>query len=367
MLISTFLGSLYDKVLVLGNKKYWFLGLGLVFLVVVVINGIAIVPQEPYQRLSENPFSTRTDIHFWNYFQETLLLPVIANFLKLTSPLTFNLLCMLIIIGGYSLFAFLVFHRWGASVSLIFSTLLITSPLTTVILTWLGMPDGLTLALLIPLLFTNSFPLIFSLTVFGAANHFIFIIAAIEIFILRWLIRDTIDIRHLLLALIGGLTGLAVVQIFHNSYQIEVVSRSSFVLLKSMEDWLALNVRHLPMSVFSLFNMNWFALIVCYMMFFKQDKRFYLAVLFILNLNYGITFFSLDTTRIFSMLSWGVFATVIFHSYRIALDHSSEHKKQFLQALILIGIISIFTPRYFSWAGDIHTTPFYDFLKRLIL
>ena len=74
MLISTFLDDLYEKFLRLGRSRFWLLFLGLVFLIVIFINGIGIVPEEPYQRLSENPFITRTDIHFNNYWQENPLM-----------------------------------------------------------------------------------------------------------------------------------------------------------------------------------------------------------------------------------------------------------------------------------------------------
>ena len=76
MLLSSLLDGLYQTVSDLGRKRYWFLIPGLLLLIVVVINGVAIVPEEPYQRLSQDPFSTRTDIHFNNYWQENPLLPL---------------------------------------------------------------------------------------------------------------------------------------------------------------------------------------------------------------------------------------------------------------------------------------------------
>ncbi|HSO13146.1 MAG TPA: hypothetical protein VLT51_12275, partial [Anaerolineales bacterium] len=122
MLISTFLNSLYEQTLKLGRSKFWLLVLGLIFLAVIFINGIGIVPEEPYQRLSENPFITRTDIHFRNNFQETLLLPLLAFYLRLTTPLTFNILCYVIIAGGYAVFTGYAYHRWGSLPAMTFST-----------------------------------------------------------------------------------------------------------------------------------------------------------------------------------------------------------------------------------------------------
>ena len=366
MLISTFLDGLYEKTLGLGKSKFWLLVLSLIFLIVILINGIGIVPEEPYQRLSENPFITRTDIHFNNYWQENPLLPVIAYYLGLSSPNAFSFLCFAIFTGAFLLFALLSSHRWGSAPALIFSTLLITSPLTTVMFTWLGTPDGLTVALTIPFLFTHSSLLIFFLSVLGAANHPAFMITAIEILVLRWAGRDDIKIKHILISGIGLAISYGMIQLLLAINQIEIVSRTDFMLLMDLGEWLKMNALNFPITLFSLFNVQWLILFLCLVMFFKRGRLFYSLVLAALLVNYGFTFFTLDTTRIFSLLSWGILFECIFHSYKLASTENAnnpEVQKQFLQSLILIGIASFIAPRYFSWAGEIHTTPFYQFMR----
>lgn len=368
MLISTFLDGLYEGTLRLGRGKFWLPFLGLVFLVVILINGIGVVPEEPYQRLSENPFITRTDIHFNNYWQENPLLPVIAFYLGLTSPLAFGILCFVIITGAFLLFTLLSRRRWGSAAALIFSTLLITSPLTTVMLTWLGTPDGLTLALTVPFLFTHSGLLIFFLSIFGAMNHPTFMIAVLEILALRWAARDKVNFKHLIAAGVGLAAGYALVRLFIEANQIEIVSRADFMLLRSWEEWLKLNAQNFPMSFASLFNIHWMILPLCLVMFFKRDRFFYSLALVLLLVNYGFTFFTLDTTRIFSLLSWGVLFVCIFRSFELAVSDQEtvpQVQKQFMQSLTLIAIASFIAPRYFSWAGEIHTTPFYEFLRKV--
>jgi hypothetical protein len=368
MLLSTLLDVVYEKILKLGKSKFWFLFLGLVFLFVILINGIGIVPEAPYQRLSENPFITRTDIHSSNYWQESPLLPIIAYYLKLTSPLTFNILCFVIIACVYALFAGFTFYRWGSSQALIFSTILVTSPLTTIFLSWVGTPDGLTVALTIPFLFTHSSLLVFCLAVFGMANHPTFFIAVIEILILRWAARDEIKIRHILSTAAGVIVGYGLTQLFLAGNEIDVVSRFDFMQLKTLDIWAKMNIHNLPMSMFSLFNIHWLIFLVCALMFFKKDKRFYSLVLLALLVNYEITFFTIDTTRVFSLISWGVLFECIFHSYKFAAIENDfkSYQKQFLQALILIGIVSFVAPRYFSWMGEIHTTPFYESIRKIL-
>ena len=368
MLISTFLDDLYEKFLRLGRSRFWLLFLGLVFLIVIFINGIGIVPEEPYQRLSENPFITRTDIHFNNYWQENPLLPLIAHYLRLTAPTAFNILCFVILTGAFLSFALLSSHRWGSAPSLIFSTLLITSPLTTVILTWLGTPDGLTLLLTVPFLFTGSSLLLFFLSVLGAANHPAFMIAVIEILALRWAARDGVKFKHILMAGLGLAAGYGLVRWFLTVNQIEIVSRVDFMLLMNAGEWLKMNALNFPMSLASLFNVHWLILVICLVMFFKRDRIFYSLALFFLLVNSAFTVFTLDTTRIFALLSWGVLFECMFHSYSLARtdkDANPQVERQFLQSLVVVGMFSLIAPRYFSWLGEVHTTPFYQFLRKV--
>jgi hypothetical protein len=369
MLLSTALDIIYEKVQELGKQKFWFLLLILLFVIVTLINGVGIVPEEPYQRLSQNPFITRTDIHFNNYWQETVLLPIVAYYLDLTGTITFNLLTFAMIVGAYASFAWLTFRRWGTIVALISTGLLITSPMTTILLSWLGTPDGLTVALTVPILFTNSSILIFLLAILGTANHPAFMIAIMEILVLRWTARDKINIKQFISAAVGIVIGYSIVKLFLSTYDIDVVSRFDFMQLKTISEWISMNMENLPSSLFSLFNIHWLILPLSMIMFFKRDRWFFSLVFFILLLNYGIVFFTLDTTRVFSLISWAVLFICIFHSYNLAiLEDGSKviYQKQYLQALVLIGIVSFFTPRYFAWAGEIHAAPFYKIISHLI-
>ena len=368
MFLSSLLDSLYQAVIDLGRKKYWYLIPGLFLLIVILINGIAIIPEEPYQRLSQNPFITRTDIHFNNYWQENPLLPIIAYYLNLTSPVTFNILCIIIFVGAYGLFTTLTYRHWGSTTALIFSTLLITSPLTTIILSWIGTPDGLTIAFTIPFLFSHSSVLLFFIAVLGITNHPTFIVAALEILLLRWVARKEINLKHILITIAGGAIGYGLVKLFIASNGIEVVSRFDFMQLKDFDEWAKINIRNLPASLFSFFNIHWLIFLVCLIMFFKKDKLFYSLALFLLAANFALTFFTLDTTRVYTLTSWGILFACIFHSYRLASkepNDASIFQKQFLQALIVIGLVSFLTPRYFSWAGEIHQTPFYEFIRKV--
>jgi len=362
MLLSTALEAFYEKVQELGKRKFWFAYLFVIFIIVTLINGLGIVPEEAYQRLSQNPFTTRTDIHFNNYWQETLLLPVLAHYLGMTGTITFNVLTFALIIAGYALFAWFIYRHWGSTLALILTTLLITSPLSTVLLSWLGTPDGLTIALTTPFLFITSGVAMFFLAILGAANHPAFIIAIIEILILRWAMRDKVNAKQLIFAIIGIALGYGAVKFFLYSYGIDIVSRFDFMQLRNVSDWVNLNLEHLPATLFSLVNIHWLIIPISMIMFFNRDRRFFILVAAVLLLNYTIVFFTLDTTRVFILTSWGVLFMTIIHSCKLAIseiDNENGYQKQYMQALLLIGIASLFTPRFFSWVGEIHMSPFF--------
>ncbi len=148
-----------------------------------------------------------------------------------------------------------------------------------------------------------------------------------------------------------------------------IFTRLDYIISKNLTSWINMNVVNFPMTIFSLFNIQWLIIFICVIMFFKMDKFYYSSILIILFFNYGVTFFTEDTTRIFSLLSWGILLQCVFYSHKLALKNNTietPYQKQFIQALIIIGLLSIVTPHYYSWNGKIHVTPFYEFMLRVI-
>jgi hypothetical protein len=233
--------------------------------------------------------------------------------------------------------------------ALFYSTILVTNPLSTVILSWLGTPDSLSLLLIVPFIFTRSVLWIAFLTALGVMNHVVLIIAACEILFLRWVSRDNINSHHLLGAVLGGLVGILIVRWFLAVYHIEItVSRLDFIFLRDFTDWFLMNAKNFPLSFFSLFNIQWIIIPVCLVMFFRSNRSFYISVLMILLVNYGITFFMEDTTRIFTLLSWGVLMVCIIQSNELAQAKKTTegaYLKQFQIILMVIGLASFITPR----------------------
>jgi hypothetical protein len=200
-------------------------------------------------------------------------------------------------------------------------------------------------------------------------NHPAFIIAATEILILRWVSHNEIKKRHLAVVILGGVIGYALIQAFLDFNHIQIaVSRLDFILANNIFSWVRMNALHFPMTLFSLFNIQWLIILASIIMFFKTNRTFYSCLLIVLLINYGITFFTKDTTRVFAILSWGILMECIFHSYDISRDKQDQepaYQKQYLLTVLIVGFLAFISPRYYSFDGAIHPTPFYEFLNQL--
>lgn len=348
-----FLNKVSEFIEKIAAKKIWPFSLVGFFLIVIVTNGVSFLPFPKYQLLSIDPFSER---------QETILLPIFGYITNLNSPINFTGLCSFIILIAYTLFVFFSKRRHSVFLTILVSTILFTNPISTILLSWVGSPDGLTFLLTIPFLFVSSPFLFFILAFLGTTNHITLLFAVIEIVILRLLSREKLRAIHLVLVIMSCALGLFIVKIFAAGG----ISRFDFLISRGLSSWIDHNLSQLPLTLFSLFNVQWIILISCLIKFFKKDKIYYSFVLLFVLFNYCISFFSLDTTRIFSLLSWGVFIHCVYRSYEISQKLDPPQKqKQFQLILIVIILLSLVLPRFFSWEGVIIMSPFHESLARI--
>ena len=101
MLLSSFLIRVVEKLEQLTPRQAAAV-LALCLLFVILVNGVFLVPPEHYQRISLNPFVTRTDIAPANYRQADILLPLIGFYTGWNTRFSFNVLCFLIILSAFS-------------------------------------------------------------------------------------------------------------------------------------------------------------------------------------------------------------------------------------------------------------------------
>ncbi len=339
-----------------SRRQYW-VAVSALLLFTILYNGAGLIPFEAYQRLSINPFIARPDIDVNNYFQETVFLPLLANLLGLTSRFRFNLLCVLMIAAGYLFFAYNL-RKNSAGVNPIpeFALLLI-SPITTVLFSWIGSPDAVTFLLTTILLFSRSDIVIFSLGILGAANHSIIIFATVPLLMLRMYARDdSISVRSIILLISGSAIGLLLAHLFLRINHIDVISRLDFLFQQDPHRWVQINLYKFPAVVFSLNGFLWPAILLIYGKEW-DNHRYYKFYLLAMAGFYVITFFTLDTTRVFSLMAWGMTSHLITTSIR----GSDRNGKMLSQVIPFICLFGLLIPKYFLWEGNIVFTPFQSF------
>ncbi len=353
----------FDPAAFVPNRwQYW----GAVFaisLFTIFYNGAGLIPFDIYQKLSINPFITRTDINQYNYFQETVFLPVLANILHLTSPFRFNVLCLLMIMAGYIIFAYNIRKTSSGSNPIPEYTLLMISPITTILFSWIGSPDAVTFLITSILLFSKSNILLFMLGVIGTANHSIIIFAVIPLLILRMFAgNDSINIKSIILFIAGSSIGGLLTYLFLRINHISVLSRIDYMLQQDPNRWIQINLYNFPAVIYSLNGLIWMAILLIYGEGWnnKKYRKFYLAAIAGF---YAITFISLDTTRIFSLMSWAMTSHLLINSIREARGNGNN--KIYPQVIPIFCIIGLLIPKYYLWQGNIVFTPLGKFYSSL--
>lgn len=365
MLVSDLLNKIIAVLEVQSSRRYWVLII-LTLMAVVLINGVALYSDAHYQRLAQDPFVRRDDVG--STYQETLLLPLIANVLGLSEKTPFFVFCLVLILVGIFIFSWLSRKRFEPLFALLLSVLLVANPITTILFSWVGSSDGLTFLLTIPILFVRPGWVIMGLMMFGASNHILALIAGLEIIILRLFSEDDIKPIHAAFAVLGGLIGYGLVQFFLSTNGITAAPRFEQNITRAIPELIKSNFTLLPLILYSFFGFQWILLPVMFVMFLEHNRHYFGLLLLFLFLNYAIAFLTVDTTRIFVLLSWGVFFHGAITSMNLAKQEKNiEWRRQFLIMLLVIGVASILSPRFFVWNNMIEVSPFYPFLRLLIM
>ncbi|MGH2620679.1 MAG: hypothetical protein ACRDHG_08935, partial [Anaerolineales bacterium] len=148
-------------------RRRYFGAIGLLIGYRLLASGLGSVPREPYRLTALDPF-VRVSAYPQNYFQRSPLLPLVGHFTGLTTPLGFAGLSLAIVVTGWLLFAALVRRDRGNEVALLSFALVLAHPVSLVLISWLGTPDGITFTLTSLLFFTRSTSVIAVICALGA-------------------------------------------------------------------------------------------------------------------------------------------------------------------------------------------------------
>ncbi len=332
-------------------RQHFYLMLALLVVTTILYCGIGVVPREFYRELAKDPYIQRTDIHQENYFQESPLLPVLAYLTGWQAQTPFNVLCASFILAGVAYLVRATRRRYGSLWTLLLLALLLANPVTVVLLSWIGMPDAITFLALALMLYIRQGWVVFLLAALGSYNHPTVMFAAPALWLLRWRARESgVNFRHVVLTVAGVLAGWLAVRFFLHINSIEVVSRAEFVGDRNLLFWIKYNLTHLPVAIFSLQGMVWFALAASLFVLWRLDR---LYAWLLLGLFYGVTFFCLDTTRVFALLAWAPAWHAVLHALQKAEQADPRLRLQLERLLLLIALIGLISPTYYVWLGQV--------------
>jgi len=320
----------------------------------IVAFGVGVTPREFYRALAANPYVEQKAIHQQNYFQESPLLPILAHHLGFVSRTSFNFMCLGIVIGSFLVFAHQLKLRTGPVFALGLFILLQAHPVTIVLLSWLGMPDGLTFGLTVLSLFVTSPLWLAAICLAGALNHPIAVFCISSVILLRRLANDEgIAWRHVFVCVLALIAGTLVVRLFLHYLNISLYSRFDHATDQDMQFWIKHNFRFFFMTVYSFHNTAWFAILFCVLAGFAAKAPYFIVFALLQLAFYGITFFCLDTTRVFALLAWAPAMHCIMYAYRLCgAERSSHLSEQVRKFVLLVAVIGFFTPSYYVYLGE---------------
>lgn len=348
--------GLVAYLLMYTERKIYLTAVILLCGITIFVNGVGLLPSEHFQKLAQNPFILRYDIEKENYWQENVLLPLISYYTRSNDRFGFNALCFLLNIMSYALLLLLSIRRYGEIPALLTTATIVTGQLTTITFSWIGMPDSLTILLTVPLLFIQSPLLIGFLSFLGSTNHLVYLIAGFIIIVARRVSSEKIGFIHLIALLVGSSLGYLCVRLFLFYHNITIVSRVDVIVNMGFDALFDFYFGKFFWNFFLFFGVQWLVLVASFAMFFLEDKRFYLTSALIVVASLFITFFFGDTTRVFQLITWGFFAQLLYHS--CVLAEKSRYGRAYIYVMIIVIVLSVILPRFYSFAGSIYATPY---------
>ena len=307
-------------------------------------------PAQDYFNMAGNPFQPYSRAP---HFQDSLLLPLSAHWLGLAnSQAAFELYTAIAFLLAF--FAIFYFARRDLREAALFGALtLALSPASLTCLLWLGLPDQFIVLFSAILAFAVWPPALFVVTFLGVANHPLFLFVSLTLAGLRFFSgQKEFNWRQILSILLGAFSGYIFVQAFLSYYQIQIgVTRLGLMFQHDIIDWFLVKAIEAPLSIFSLYNGLWFVLAACVLYGFPRRKAYYSVFLIVQFGAAVITFFTYDTTRIFSLLTIGAVIHCVVFTYQLAVQN--RHEIIFRRLMIVLFLAAIFLPHYLVWAGDL--------------
>lgn len=325
----------------------------LVLLLLFAVNGFRST-ETNYFFISQSPFEP-----FWGakYVQDSIFLPVSAYYLGLNrTQIQFDLYSLSAYLAALLFIFIWGYRKFRLETPLFLGWTLAISPVSLAVFAWPGMPDAFTVLFSVLVVFLSSSPILFLAGLLGVTNHPMFVFIALSLGILRLAAREKdFKLVHVAALMLGALAGFGLTQAFLSYYQIHIEpNRLQLMFEQGISYWLEAKLIELPLSLFSLYRGLWFVVPVCLLYGWPRNKPYYIAFLALQFAAAGLTFFVLDTTRVFSLLTIGM----ILHGVAFTLNSTKNEYRASLRWLLTpIFSASVFLPNYLMMMGQMYMPP----------
>ena len=338
---------------------------------VVLIYGLGVVPYNALYLVSKNPFVNIFPDHPKGlYLYDSILIPFITYFTGLNKNVTvFLLFNFLIIIVAVILFILLVKKNYGRDPAKISLFLFLLNPLSNVLFTWLGYYDSATFFLQVCLLFSSHILPLFLIGFLGSLNHFpIMLFSGITVLVFQGYSQaKSVNLYKLLLSYLIGLGfGYFFLKTYQNYFDLGItLDRLGHVKEIGLKEFTIYILNNSLTWLFSLYNVLWIVVIFISHYLAHNCKRLFYIFLGSNILYLCLTIVVLDSTRVFSLLSFPLLVSALLYVQNQIKNQDQTtylSLRQFLSGLITVGL---FIPRLVIWQGKIYFSVSWAFMSRI--
>lgn len=348
------IGKTMDKLtnLIYGSKFSIFLLL--FFLLLIVFNGIWVAPSayrmfllssDPYA----NPFENPRD----EWLLDNYLLPWLAHTVGMSFSFeAYIAFCGVVLLGGLLICILAIKFYCGDLKARSVSILFLASPVSLVCTGWIGYVDSITIlyGFLLALAWNHLPVLCLGGLVMGASHYSQGVAISLVAFLAHLACEENkslwfTHVRSFIFVVACVLVSHLALKLYYGLYGIEQsFNRLDYIYDKGLQYYVDSFARSIGLLFYSLFGAAWL-LVIKHTLFVKITHRQLLIFLAIL-ISFGVTFLSLDQTRVFSLMSWPLLLVLV--NKWSSQEESEQSQKRFMVVLLLAALL---LPKVVIWDG----------------
>jgi hypothetical protein len=361
----------------------------LVLIFAILRNGLFFVPNiQVVWRISQEPTlpeggRARTVLQKYadpQYLLTSYVGPLLAWKLHATGHyVTFALLHLAVLVLFFPFIMWQAHRRFGDSFARYFGIAFAVLPVSTTVFTWLGNSDVFTF-LLASTIFLGTCPsargrlnlvveLFFGILLFPAGfllgvNHFeqgVFLVAFTTL--AQWIVSGPVAIRppwRIVWAGLGLLFGKWWLHHWFAQHDIHLsYDRFYWVTKTGLSGFAQLFLVNLHPLLFSLFNVFWGAVLLLGVVIATKYSGRLMCLAFLFFLALASASVTLDTTRVYALLSWPVVLAFILLAFNVDAAYNPTNRK-IMTAMLAFGLV---VPPLMVWQGTIQSSVLFRTLK----